>query len=500
MLYTRSAPTPQGAAAQLALEVESLSAADAEDAEAFRGALRRAKRRVTFEVGLADLAGELSTWEAGRILTGLADATLEAACRFALRERAPGISLERPGLVIAAMGKLGGREIGYGSDLDVFFIYEGDDERGGAQELFARVAVRVLQLVGAPHGEGPGYALDTRLRPSGNQGLLVASLAGFERYSREQAADWERQALVKARICAGDKALGAAVARVAESVALREGSPDPEGVDHLRGRMEREIGHERRDRSPARYDVKVGRGGLVDVEFATQWLQMRHGRDARVRTTETGPAITALETCGYLDAASAEGLRRAWGFLRKLEQRMRVAHGASVSLLQEGAPGLLTIARSMGARDGPRARADAALLEQYVAVTANVRSIYQRLRAVARLTAQRRTAEHRACLTRPVGAGLRVGPAPRSAASRKKRRFEWLIARCATSGPARLPVAAKTVPKSRPMTVAQPIQAQRARPPIWWSAPNTTEDATTPTAGTSSPRKSSSSPSALSNT
>ena len=118
---------------------------------------------------------------------------------------------------------------------------------------------------------------------------------------------------------------------------------------------------------------------LLDVEFATQWLQMRHGRDARVRTTETGPAITALETCGYLDATSAEGLRRAWAFLRRLEQRMRVAHGASVTLLQEGAPGLLTIARSMGAREGPRARADAALLEQYIAVTADARAIYQRL-------------------------------------------------------------------------------------------------------------------------
>jgi glutamate-ammonia-ligase adenylyltransferase len=143
--------------------------------------------------------------------------------------------------------------------------------------------------------------------------------------------------------------------------------------------MEREIGHERLDRSPARYDLKVGRGGLVDVEFATQWLQMRHGSDERVRTTETGPAITALETCGYLDGASAETLRGGWTFLRKLEQRLRVAHGASVSLLEEGAPGLLTLARSMGVRDGPRARADTALLDLYVSVTRDVRAAYLRL-------------------------------------------------------------------------------------------------------------------------
>jgi [glutamine synthetase] adenylyltransferase / [glutamine synthetase]-adenylyl-L-tyrosine phosphorylase len=380
VLYTRTPPTPAWSEAQVAVELDALSAEDAGDVDAFVGALRRARRRATFEVGLADLAGELTTWEVGRVLTSLADATLAHACRFALRERAPEHPVDRPGLAVIAMGKLGGREIGYGSDLDLFFVYQGGDrDPGDLQERFARVAQRVLQLVGTPHGDGPGYELDTRLRPSGNQGLLVASLAGFERYTREQAADWERQALVKARACAGDPVLGAEVSQIAERVAYGRGAPDAVAVDHLRRRMERELGHERLDRSPARYDLKVGRGGIVDVEFATQWLQMRHGADARVRTTETGAAITALETCGYLDAASAATLRDAWSFLRRLEQRLRVAHGASVSLLEEGAPGLLTLARSMGSHDGPRARPDLALLERYVTVTRDVRAAYLRL-------------------------------------------------------------------------------------------------------------------------
>ena len=383
VIYTRAPPTPGWAVTQVAVEIDTLSAEDAAEVDSFVGALRRVKRRVTFEVGLADLAGELSTWEVGRVLTALADATLDHACRFALRERAPSVPLDRPGLAVIAMGKLGGREIGYGSDLDLFFVYDGadaDDEAAGvAQERFARVAQRVLQLVGTPHGEGPGYELDTRLRPSGSQGLLVASLGGFERYTREQAADWERQALVKARHCAGDRVLGAQVAQVAEQVAYGRGAPDPAAMHHLRDRMEREIGHERLDRSPARYDLKVGRGGLVDVEFAAQWLQMRYGGDERVRTTETGPALTALETCGCIDGAAAETLRDGWSFLRKLEQRLRVAHGASVSLLEEGAPGLLTLARSMGARDGPRARADGALLDRYATVTRDVRATYLRV-------------------------------------------------------------------------------------------------------------------------
>ncbi|HEY3817465.1 MAG TPA: bifunctional [glutamate--ammonia ligase]-adenylyl-L-tyrosine phosphorylase/[glutamate--ammonia-ligase] adenylyltransferase [Polyangiaceae bacterium] len=375
IVYARGVPTPDVARAQVDEEVAALGD-DAGDVDAFVGALRRAKRRVTFEVGLADLAGELATREAAHVLTALADATVEHACRFAMNERGHVSS----GLAVVAMGKLGGRELGYGSDLDVLFVYEdGDDD---AAELFARIAQRVLRLLGTPHGEGPGYELDTRLRPSGSHGLLVVSLEAFARYQAEQAEGWERQALVKARACAGDAALGARVLAVAHAAAYERGAPDPERMHHLRTRMERELTHERLDRPPARYDVKLGRGGIVDVEFAAQWLQMQHGMDPRVRTTETEVALAALETCGYLEAALADVLREGWRFLRRLEQRLRVSHGTSATLLDEGAPGLAALARRMGMRDAPRARADAALLERYVAVSRDVRAAYLRVLGV----------------------------------------------------------------------------------------------------------------------
>jgi glutamate-ammonia-ligase adenylyltransferase len=147
----------------------------------------------------------------------------------------------------------------------------------------------------------------------------------------------------------------------------------------MRMRMERELAHERLGASPARYDVKLGRGGLVDVEFATQWLQMTHGRDPRVRTTETEVALTALETCGYVEGAIADALRDGWRFLRKMEQRLRIAHGTSATLVEEGAPGLLSLARRMRVSGGLRGRPDAALLERYVAVTADVRAAYLRV-------------------------------------------------------------------------------------------------------------------------
>jgi glutamate-ammonia-ligase adenylyltransferase len=371
VVYARGVPTPDVARAQLDEEVAALEGDDAADVDAFVGALRRAKRRVTFEVGLADLAGELSTREAAHVLTALADGTLEHACRFAMRER--GLDDQR-GLALVAMGKLGGREIGYGSDLDLFFVYDATDD--DAAERFGRVAQRVLRLVGTTHGEGPGYELDTRLRPSGSHGLLVASLEAFARYQEEKAEGWERQALVKARAVAGDPGLGARVLAVARAAAYERGAPPPERLHHLRTRMERELARERLDRAPARYDLKLGRGGLVDVEFATQWLQMQHGRDPRVRTTETEVALSALETCGYVDAPSGDALREGWRFLRRLEQRLRVSSGTSATLLEEGAPGLAALARRTGMRDGPRAKAETVLLERYVAVTREVRATY----------------------------------------------------------------------------------------------------------------------------
>jgi glutamate-ammonia-ligase adenylyltransferase len=395
VVYARGVPVPEVARAQVEEEVAALAPEGALDVDAFVGALRRAKRRVTFEVGLADLAGELGTREVAHVLTALADATLEQACRFAMRER----GLEPPrGLALLAMGKLGGREIGYGSDLDVFFVYHSSDD--DAPERFARIAQRVLRLVGAPHDEGSGYELDTRLRPSGSDGLLVVSREAFARYQAEQAETWEHQALVKARACAGDAELGAHVIGVAHAAAYGHGAPPADRVHHLRRRMQHELAHERipsidpvavpgrrdtaRDagtetRRPARYDVKFGRGGLVDVEFATQWLQMRHGRDPRVRTSETETALGALEACGYLDAANAEALSEGWRFLRRLEQRLRIAHGTGATLIEEGAPGLLTLARSMGMHDLPPTRAEEVLLERYAVVTREVRAAYLRV-------------------------------------------------------------------------------------------------------------------------
>jgi glutamate-ammonia-ligase adenylyltransferase len=164
--------------------------------------------------------------------------------------------------------------------------------------------------------------------------------------------------------------------RVAHAAAYEmpaDGRSVAEEIHRLRTRIERENSQERR----GRYDLKLGRGGLCDVEFAVQLLQLKHGADPRVRTTEIAVAIDALEAASYLAPEHAEALRDGYAFLRKLEQRIRILHGSSARLVEESAPGLLPLARRMGIRDRPGGEATAELIARYRAVTERVRATYE---------------------------------------------------------------------------------------------------------------------------
>ena len=396
VLFGRDRPTPEAARRDLlAAMTEPLPPGD-DPIEQRIGLLRRAKRRVTIEVALADLADELGTRDVSLTLSAAADAMLEAATAVG-SDLAAGEPSR--GLCLLAMGSLGGLQLGYGSDLDLMFVY--DEAEGGddAQARYARVARRVIQLVSMPHAEGPGYELDTRLRPSGRQGLLVVSLGAFARYHglgprRSQgelgaldargsspgsrAASWERLALLRARFAAGDPELGRAAMQLVHEAAYGrpvDGSELGRDVRRLRERMEQELGRER----PGRYDLKFGRGGLSDIELGVQLLQLLHAEDPRVRTTDTLAAIDALAQAGALGAARAEALRDGHGFLRRLEQRMHVVHASSWHLLEEHAAGLGPLARRMGIRQRAPGDAAAGLLQRYREVTARVRACFEQI-------------------------------------------------------------------------------------------------------------------------
>ena len=366
--------------ATIAREVEqAVSDVPIGDIELCAGALRRAKNRITTQIALADLGGEVDTAAVTDLLSALADAILEEATRHVLG------SEEVRGLCVIAMGKLGGREIGYGSDLDVIFLYRAAEDCDDPVALYSRYARRIIQLITMPHPEGRGYELDTRLRPSGRQGLLVVSLDAFARYHAtggskpgERAATWERLALLRARIAAGDRDVGEEAMRIAQRATYEAAHDDRIAGDirHLRDRMERELAAER----PGRYDLKFGRGGLVDVEFTTQLLQLRHGgTHPEVRTSDTRGAIEALARERLLTAEDADALRSGYAFLRRLEQRIRIVHGTSEHLIEENAAGLEPLARRMGLRDLPGAKAASALLERYRLITDRVRATYERL-------------------------------------------------------------------------------------------------------------------------
>src|SRR5207245_2607549 len=205
-------------------------------------------------------------------------------------------------------------------DLDLIFVYDPGDAawwsgRAVPHEFFTRIAERTISALATPTREGIAYRIDTRLRPSGNQGPLVSSLEAFAAYHRSGARLWERQALIKARVVAGAPALGARLeAIVAEFVYGRGLSPaEVAEIAGVRARIERERGAA----DEQAVNIKTGRGGLVDVEFLVQMLQLRHGQaHPAVRVRDTPGAITALAAAGLLPPADARALAEGYAFLR----------------------------------------------------------------------------------------------------------------------------------------------------------------------------------------
>ncbi len=385
VLFTRDVVTPAFARNEVLSCPERISPADDPD-EALVGALRLAKTRLTLEVALADVDGRLEPRGVSQVLSAVADASLEVAVRRALGSDTPA------GLAVVAMGKLGGSEISYGSDLDVIFVYE--PERApdplDAASFFTRAARKVIRYISTIHGAGPGYEIDARLRPSGNQGLLVTSLEAFARYhgmpggdaagaasSGARAAVWERMALIRARFSAGDSELGARAVSVARSAAFDAPVDAVTLAAELRRIRQRSLSEASRERAGVR-DIKLGVGGLLDVEFVVQYLQLVHGPSLTepARSVETFSALEGLIAGGVLDEARGRALLDAYQFLRRLELRVRVARADAAHVLEIDSPTLGALARRMGVRDHAARGAAESLLLRYDETAATVRGIF----------------------------------------------------------------------------------------------------------------------------
>ncbi|MFF7959409.1 Glutamate-ammonia-ligase adenylyltransferase [Streptomyces sp. NP10] len=313
--------------------------------------LRVAYRRCLLTLAARDVCGTTDLAQTAAELADLATATLRAALAIA-RTSAPEDAAQCR-LAVVAMGKCGGRELNYISDVDVIFVGEARDgvDETKAMQAATRLAAHMMRICSDTTVEGTIWEVDANLRPEGRNGPLVRTLSSHLAYYQRWAKTWEFQALLKARAVAGDPELGAeyveAVSPLVWGAADRENFvPD---VQKMRRRVVDNIPADRIER-----ELKLGPGGLRDVEFAVQLLQLVHGRsDASLHSGSTLEALRALAEGGYVGRADAAQLDEAYRFLRAMEHRIQLYRLRRTHLVPEDEADLRRLGRSLGMRTDP---------------------------------------------------------------------------------------------------------------------------------------------------
>jgi glutamate-ammonia-ligase adenylyltransferase len=282
------------------------------------------KDGVVLRVAASELSGRLDIMKASDNLTFLAEVIIQQAIDVARaelvsRHGVPGG--ENPGFAVMGYGKLGGIELGYGSDLDLVFVYSGaEGETSGPRQIdnarfFARLAQRVVHILGTNVASGQLYEVDMRLRPNGQSGLPCVNLEGFLRYQAESAWTWEHQALVRARPVAGDPGLGQALKEARRSVLCqpRDAQQLLADVVSMRRKMWTEGETQLADR-PGQFDIKRAPGGIIDIEFMVQYLVLREAphHSSLPEDTDVVNLLGSLATHGILTTAQGETLRVAY--------------------------------------------------------------------------------------------------------------------------------------------------------------------------------------------
>ncbi len=381
---------------QMAKELDEQMTAS-EDYEELLDILRRFRNEEFLRIALNDLHGELGQSEVTHQLSWLAEVCLEKAIQMARQELIPRFGLpfldadpqREVAFAVIGMGKLGGHELNYHSDLDIIFLHEGagktravagtEPERFrelNSQEYFGRLAQRIISVLTLVTREGIVYKIDTQLRPSGNQGSLVTGIDAFEVYHRETAQPWERQSMTRARmICGPEKFLQRGQALIEE---LTFNRPLPQNlapeICRLRQRMEKEIARE----DSEKFNIKTGRGGMVDVEFLTQYLQLQHGgKHQELRVQNTLRLLKSMVGLGLLENRDGASLLSGYKALRRLENKLRMLYDQSMNEFSISGKGLRRIARSLGYEKGASSPEEQ-LLGDYHRITEDIRGIFER--------------------------------------------------------------------------------------------------------------------------
>ncbi|MET7374376.1 bifunctional [glutamine synthetase] adenylyltransferase/[glutamine synthetase]-adenylyl-L-tyrosine phosphorylase [Micromonospora arida] len=329
-------------------------------------ALRTAYRLALLRIAAADLTGGRGLEQTMAALSALADATLSAAYEIAVAELAEGT--ERPRLAVVAMGKCGGGELNYVSDVDVIFVAAEDADLSAA----TLVATRLIYICGLV-----AWPVDAALRPEGSRGPLVRTLASHLAYYRRWARTWEFQALLKARPAAGDLPLAQEWIDQLAPLVWRA-AERPEAVEDVRAMRRRIIDHI--PPKELEREIKRGPGGLRDIEFAVQLLQLVHGRgDETLRAPGTIPALRALVAGGYVGRADGEALLRGYRFLRSVEHRLQL-QGLRRTHTVPAEPGALRwLAAALGFTAAPGRSAVESFRAEWVTHATEVRRLHAKL-------------------------------------------------------------------------------------------------------------------------
>jgi [glutamine synthetase] adenylyltransferase / [glutamine synthetase]-adenylyl-L-tyrosine phosphorylase len=317
--------------------------------------LRRQRRGVALALALGDLAGELSLEQVTRHLSDFADDAIGRALAAAIGERAPGAGPE--GFLVLALGKLGSRELNFSSDVDLILLFDPlrvpRRERDDPADAAVRIARRMIELLQTRTAEGYVARVDLRLRPSPEVTPIALPVDAAISHYESSALPWERAAFIRARWCAGDRALADRFLGAIEPFVWRR-SLDYGVIDDVRSISARIRDHYAQiSRFGPGYDLKRGRGGIREIEFFAQIDQMIHGgRNPELRAPATLDALSALERAGKLDEDTAAALADAYRLLRTVEHRVQMIDDAQTHLLPEKPEELDAVARLHGLEGG----------------------------------------------------------------------------------------------------------------------------------------------------
>ena len=343
----------------------ALAAADAPDQNAALSELRGAKRQAALAIALADIAGLWTVDEVTRALSEFADACVKGALRFLLREAAErtglperdGATLEaETGLVVLAMGKYGAFELNYSSDIDLVVFYDQrrfpfrkrDDARGAAVDIVKGL----VKLLSETTAEGYVFRVDLRLRPDAGATQVAISIDAAEAYYEGMGQNWERAAMIKARPCAGDPQTGAYFLKAVEPFVWRRNLDYAaiEDIHSIKRQIHAHGGHGAI--TVAGHNIKLGRGGIREIEFFAQTQQLiLGGRNPNLRPPATMAALDALCARGLVSETATAELKDAYRYLRKLEHRLQMIEDEQTHTVPKSDEGLAHIACFMGYAD-----------------------------------------------------------------------------------------------------------------------------------------------------